>query len=105
QVLDHPIKEMHVFDWMFEPELTLDTPARAQRQVTKLRTMLAKLDEPQNQHRSEHKRMKVEVARAKRQRRLDAREELLGIVSSTTREEALQRYVDYFAKRVGAEHR
>jgi hypothetical protein len=105
QVLDHPIKEMHVFDWMFEPELTLDTPARARRQVDKLRGLVAALDEPHNQPHNERQRLKIELARERRERRLQAREELLAIVESADRDEALKRYREYFTSRVGPEHR
>lgn len=103
-VLNHPIKEMHVFDWMFCPELTLDTPKRARRQVAKLRRNLDSLDEKVEQSTTDRQRQRRNMARSLRQLNLEAREELLAICESSSRAEALKRYQAYFTSRVDFWH-
>lgn len=103
-VLNHPIKEMHVFDWMFRPELSLDTPKRARRQVDKLRGQVQALDEKQAQPTTDRQARKRKMAGALRRANLEAREELLAMVESSSRAEALKRYRAYFTARVEPWH-
>jgi hypothetical protein len=96
-VLSNPVKEMHVFDWMFRPDITRDVPAGYRRQIAGLKTQLATVEAARRRE-SDQGRTRGAFAR---RAQLVAREEVLAIVTCTDRRVALERYRQYFASRVG----
>jgi len=107
QVCPSPLKEMHVFDWLFAPDLGRNTEVWAQKRIEKLQALSNRVavatpsSDPSGHEPAESATPMFDVFLRAVPRQLEATRELLEIVTAPDRREALRRYAASFEGRTG----